>query len=279
MTAHHIPASPGPRVAAREVLLQVRGLRAAVSPGGAECPVLDDVNFDLRRGERLGVQGEAELALPLLARVLTGRPAHGDRVLAGTTRLASGPVRSLTEPGEPAHRGAGNIAPLGPAAPALPHTGRPPAGPRVLVADLTGLSAEEAGVRTGRLRAMAPDLDADGTGLIVVGGPFEAVARLCDTLQIVAGGRIIERGPAAELRARPRHGLTEALRTGAAAPPRGAGTGRGCFFEPHCPRGRGQESCRRDVPGPTPFVSPHGSVTVKCHFPAPAAPCHESRPS
>ncbi|MFD7867497.1 hypothetical protein [Streptomyces sp. NPDC059783] len=267
MTAHHIPASPGPRVAARGVRLRVRGLRAALPLDGAVRTVLDDVNFDLRRGERLGVLGEDDAALPLLARTLTGRPAPGDRVLAGTVTLADGPGRAPAEAGKPAS----GIALLDPAAPVLPHTGPAPAGTRVLVTVLTGLSADEAGARTDRLRALAPALEADGTALIVIGGPFGAVAGLCDTLQVVAGGRIVERGPAAELRARPRHGLTAALRTGDGAPPYGSGTGRGCFFAAHCPQGRGHDRCLHEVPGPTPFGSPYGSVTVKCHRPAPAA--------
>lgn len=271
MTAHHIPASPGPRVADRDVLLEVRGVRASVSFDGAAHPVLDGVNFDLRRGERLGVLGETERTLPLFARVLTGRTAPGDRVFAGTARLAAGPARNLAKPGEATPGGGGSIAPLDPAAPAAPHTGRAKA-PRVLVADLTDLPHEQADTLLGRLRDTAPDLEADGAALIVVGGRFETVAGFCDTLQVVAGGRIVERGPAAELRDRPRHGLTVALRTGAAAPPPGAGTVRGCFFEPHCLRGRGHHSCRHDVPGPAPFVSPYGSVTVKCHLPAPIAP-------
>ncbi|MFJ7626719.1 hypothetical protein ACIQZN_09540 [Streptomyces sp. NPDC097595] len=253
---HHIPASPGPRVADREVLLRVRGVRAAAG-GAAERPVLDDVNFDLRRGERLGVLGETARALPLLARVLTGRPAPGDRFLAGSALFAAGPVQA----GE-----RGCVTPYDPAAAPGPHP-----GPRVLVADLTALSDEEGLARTDRLRAEAPALDADGTALIVLGGRFETLAALCDTLQVVAGGRIVERGPAAELRARPRHRLTEALRAGSTAPPDGTGTGRGCFFEPHCPRGRGQDRCRHEIPGPTPYASPHGAVTVKCHLPAPVA--------
>ncbi|MFH8217744.1 hypothetical protein ACH4C2_00955 [Streptomyces sp. NPDC018057] len=272
MTAHHIPASSGPRVAARDVLLQVRGLRAAVCQGGAVRPVLDDVNFDLRRGERLGVLGETDLALPLLARALTGRPAPGDRVLAGTARITTGTAHHLAAPGEPAPGDAGTVTLHDPAVLGAPHAERAAAGPRVLVADLTALPPDEAMARTDRLRETAPALDEDGIALIVVGGRFETVAGFCDTLQVVAGGRIVERGPAAELRARPRHRLTVALRAGAAAPPHGARTGRGCFYEPHCLRGRGHDSCRHDLPGPAPFVSPHGSVTVKCHFPAPAAP-------
>ncbi|WP_051576200.1 hypothetical protein [Streptomyces sp. Tu 6176] len=139
MTAHHIPASSGPRVAARDVLLQVRGLRAAVSQGGAVRPVLDDVNFDLRRGERLGVLGETGLALPLLARALTGRPAPGDRVLAGTARFTAGPAHHLAAPGS-RHPGTPVPSPCTTRqSSGAPHAERAAAGPRVLVADLTAL--------------------------------------------------------------------------------------------------------------------------------------------
>ena len=85
--AHHIPASPGPRVAGNETIAHVRGVRVLRGTGHAARPLVDDVNFDLRRGERLGVAGGEASGTSALARAISGRAAHGETVIGGTVQL------------------------------------------------------------------------------------------------------------------------------------------------------------------------------------------------
>lgn len=75
-------APPGLRVSARvrpstETVLSVDGLTATYGPGGS--PALDDIHFEVRRGEVVAVIGESGSGKTTLARVIAGllRPSSG----------------------------------------------------------------------------------------------------------------------------------------------------------------------------------------------------------
>ncbi|WP_157245881.1 ABC transporter ATP-binding protein [Nonomuraea typhae] len=88
-----------------------------------------------------------------------------------------------------------------------------------------------------------------GSAVIMISHDLSVLARLCDTLAIMYGGRIVEHGPARDLLTDPRHPYTRALAGAFPAigdpasrrnptglpgdPPRAIGDG--CAFAPRCP--------------------------------------------
>ncbi len=127
-----------------------------------------------------------------------------------------------------------------------------------------------------RILTLINDLvDAEGMGLIMISHDFGVIARTCEEVAIMYGGRVVERGPVAEVLARPAHpyarGLIEAVprlgrgRAGRLATIAGAmpALGRfpaGCPFADRCPQA--EEACQVQVPAMRPLG------------PARAAACH-----
>ncbi|HTW17658.1 MAG TPA: ABC transporter ATP-binding protein [Nocardioides sp.] len=93
----HIPASPGPRVADNDVLLRVRGTRTEFGAGDQVVPAVNDVSFDLRRLERLGIVGESGSGKSALARTLMRLIEHPGRVVGGTIELDGRRLDQLDE--------------------------------------------------------------------------------------------------------------------------------------------------------------------------------------
>ncbi|MGW5383186.1 ATP-binding cassette domain-containing protein [Nocardia sp. NPDC003963] len=325
MTTVHIPASPGPRVAQREIVLRIRGVR---SVGGQHpvVPVLADINFDLRRGERLGVTGGRGAGKSALARALVGAADPGQMLVAGRLEFDDAEY-TLGGSGEGSAGMSSRIVLLDDLArrfaPGAPIGHRIGAEIRASAAVRTPRQVRhyairllsDAGIhsaaeqfdtafgelsRDGRLRVLVAAALARRPDVLVVDDPLmDRIARspsgpavlcevaanrdialivmsrdtvplsaLCDTVQVLLAGKIVERGPARSVLDRPRHRYTAQLRRGATTfgrPPRPSPAG--CAFEPVCPRGHGRSECRSLVPGPTAYSSPAGSVTAKCHFP------------
>ena len=95
--AGHVPASSGPRVAANEVLLSVREIRTEFRVGDAAVPAVNDVSFDLRRLERLGIVGESGSGKSALARSLMRLIEAPGKVVSGTVELEGRRLDTLTE--------------------------------------------------------------------------------------------------------------------------------------------------------------------------------------
>lgn len=247
----HFPASPGPRVAGRRTIARIRGVR--VRRGSAA--LVDDVNFDLRAGERLGVLGGRASGTSALGRALAGQSAHGETFAGGT--VESGGEISRIAGLRWAH-----------AARFSPTTGK------LDLEDLSRALARGAGavlldqtstpgVDPAVLLSVLADHDAP---LVLVTDDAGLLRDTCDTVQVLLAGRIVERGPAEELLSRPRHRYLESLLAG--APEWVAGPRGGCAFEPRCPVGHGRPECAAEFPASRSYPSPSGAVTVKCHRPA-----------
>jgi len=120
-----------------------------------------------------------------------------------------------------------------------------------------------------------------GLGLLLISHDLAAVAELADDLAVMYAGRIVERGPLAEVLEQPWHPYTQALLR---ALPRLDGEppkpipGRvpdplalppGCRFRPRCPHAEGR--C-----GERPQARRHAGRLVACHLPLAGPPAVES---
>jgi len=124
-------------------------------------------------------------------------------------------------------------------------------GPAVLVADepTSSLDPVVQAEITGLLRALCVER---GVALLLATHDLALAARLCSRIAVLYAGRIVERGPAAELLARPRHPYTQGLLRSLPPPLGGRSQGRlepiagsasapwarpsGCSFRDRCPR-------------------------------------------
>jgi len=117
-----------------------------------------------------------------------------------------------------------------------------------------------------------------GLAILLITHDLGVVAELCDDIAVMYAGRIVEKGPAAEVLERPRHPYTAGLlastprkaRRGVAlptipgtVPPPGA-RGHGCSFAGRCPRVL--ERCRNARPGLLEIAS---GRLVECWNPVP----------
>jgi oligopeptide/dipeptide ABC transporter ATP-binding protein len=82
--------------------------------------------------------------------------------------------------------------------------------PNVVLAD-EPTSALDAVLRVGVLELLSRLTDESGSVLVLVSHDISLVARFCQRLIVMYGGRMVESGPADELLARPRHPYTRAL--------------------------------------------------------------------
>ena len=286
--AHHIPASPGPRVAGNETIAHVRGLRVSRGTGHAARPLVDDVNFDLRRGERLGVAGGEASGTSALARAISGRAARGETVIGGTVQLGGA---ARLPPGD------GTVDGVGPRLHLVAvQQGSDPTdavrrerdaicralaeGAGVVVVDQTSdLPRESAGEPNAAFLTRV--FEAHDAALVLVTEDLGVLRQTCDTVQVLLAGRIVERGPAGDVLSRPRHRYAETLvaenarrgsrggaRFGARWAPTAGQSPEGCAFERRCPVGRGRHDCATTLPTSRSFPGSLGSVTAKCHQPA-----------
>ncbi len=134
-------------------------------------------------------------------------------------------------------------------------------GPAVLIADepTSSLDPVVQAEITGLLRALC---DERGVALLLATHDLALAARLCGRIAVLYAGRIVERGPAAELLARPRHPYTLGLLRSLPPPLGGRSRGRlepiagsasapwarpsGCSFRDRCPRA--QNDCSTNEP-------------------------------
>ncbi|MFI0774822.1 dipeptide ABC transporter ATP-binding protein [Streptomyces sp. NPDC021212] len=76
-------------------IVSVTGLGVAYRSGGREIPVVDDVGFELARGETLALVGESGSGKSTVAATLLGHLRHGSRLTAGTVRVDGRDVFAL----------------------------------------------------------------------------------------------------------------------------------------------------------------------------------------
>ena len=147
--------------------------------------------------------------------------------------------------------------------------------PRLVVAD-EPVSALDLSVQAQVLNLVLDLRARDGIAVLFVTHDLAVVDAVCDRVAVMYRGRIVEQGPAAEVRDRPRHPYTALLAAAEpclppAPPPPAAGAPplagdpadwAGCAFRPRCPLATAR--CRDEAPRlRTP--SGHSGRTVACH--------------
>jgi peptide/nickel transport system ATP-binding protein len=83
-------------------------------------------------------------------------------------------------------------------------------GPRLLIAD-EPTTALDVTIQAQLLRLMRQQVQENGASLILITHDLAAVSQMADTIVVLYCGRIVERGPADEIIARPRHPYTRGL--------------------------------------------------------------------
>jgi oligopeptide/dipeptide ABC transporter ATP-binding protein len=153
-------------------------------------------------------------------------------------------------------------------------------GPAVLVADepTSSLDPVVQAEIIGLLRALC---DERGLALLLATHDLALAARLCVRIAVLYAGRIVERGPARELLARPRHPYTLGLLRSLPPPLGGRSQGRlepiagsapapwarpsGCSFRDRCPRAQNDCSMKE------PELVGTGGWEVACFHPVDAS--------
>ena len=131
--------------------------------------------------------------------------------------------------------------------------------PRLLIAD-EPTTALDVTIQAQILELLKQLVDETGTALIMITHDLGVVAGLCDTVNVLYGGRVVESAPPAELFAAPRHPYTEraarldppaglaARRAAARRSPARCATrcrGRGVRLRPRCDNVASTPACRR----------------------------------
>jgi peptide/nickel transport system ATP-binding protein len=150
--------------------------------------------------------------------------------------------------------------------------------PRLLIAD-EPTTALDVTIQAQILALLAELVRDTGTALILITHDLGVVAGLCDEVNVLYGGRVVERAERHALFARPRHPYTNGLL--ASIPRLDTGSGerlrpiRGsvndnipwagaCAFAPRCPNAL--DVCREV----TPEMAPDGGGLLRCHNPVPS---------
>ena len=152
------------------------------------------------------------------------------------------------------------------------------APPRLLIADepTTSLDLTIQAQYLGLLKELQ---ERQGLAMIFVTHDLGIVARMCDRVAVMYGGRIVEIGPLRRVFTAPAHPYTRALleaipRLGArrdrlttidGQPPDLANLPAGCSFAPRCPHV--MDRCRVEAPGQTPVAPGHAT---RCWLNVPA---------
>ncbi|SFP67199.1 peptide/nickel transport system ATP-binding protein [Amycolatopsis arida] len=147
--------------------------------------------------------------------------------------------------------------------------------PRLLIAD-EPTTALDVTIQAQILAVLGELVRDTGTALIMITHDLGVVAGLCDEVNVLYGGRIVERAERHELFARPRHPYTHGLlrsiprldapRGEKLSPIRGSVSDNipwdsGCAFAPRCPN---EIATCREV---TPALEPAEGRLLRCHNP------------
>jgi peptide/nickel transport system ATP-binding protein len=155
--------------------------------------------------------------------------------------------------------------------------------PELLIAD-EPTTALDVTVQAQILRLLLELRDKRGLSMILITHDLGVVAQTCDTVAVMYGGRICERGPTRDVLSEPFHPYTTSLI--ACQPSTSADTGplpsipgrppspsswpSGCRFHPRCNRSIGL--CRMSAPR---LVTVRADHVAACHVTAPSALTHE----
>jgi oligopeptide/dipeptide ABC transporter ATP-binding protein len=149
--------------------------------------------------------------------------------------------------------------------------------PDFIVCD-EAVSALDLSVQAQVLNLLAQLKRTRGLSYLFISHDLSVVRYLSDTIVVLYAGRVVERGPAAQIADHPAHPYSRALlaaapvpdpviqrrrqterRRALAAAPAAGRTSQGCAFAPRCPFA--QETCWTTRPE----LTDHGGVAVACH--------------
>ncbi len=147
--------------------------------------------------------------------------------------------------------------------------------PDILIAD-EPTTALDVTVQAQILRLLIDLRDRRGVSIVLVTHDLGVVSQLCDSVAVMYGGRIVERGPKREVIQRARHPYTagliacqpgegrpgEAVRTIPGQPPRVDAMPSGCRFHPRCEHG--DALCSTTQPD---LVAHEPGHMLACHHP------------
>jgi peptide/nickel transport system ATP-binding protein len=234
----------------RDLSMVLQDLRPALNP---VLSLGSQLSGALRRHRGMGREPARRAAVELLDRVGIPDPRRG---LDAYPHQLSGSTRSRAQI-------------------AVAAAGRP----RLLVADEPTAALDV--TTQAQILALLRELVRDtGAGLLLTTHDFGVVAGTCETVNVLYGGRIVERAQRHRLFATPRHPYTHGLLSAIPrldGPPavglatiQGSGAdrlpwGEACAFAPRCARALPRCS---DVP---PTVDVSGGRLLRCHNPVPAS--------
>jgi peptide/nickel transport system ATP-binding protein len=153
--------------------------------------------------------------------------------------------------------------------------------PRLLIAD-EPTTALDVTIQAQILALLAGLVHDTGTALVLITHDLGVVAGLCDEVNVLYSGRVVEKAERHELFAQPRHPYTSGLlasiprldadRGTRLSPVRGSIDDalpwtEGCAFTPRCPNA--QDDCAVSTPAMT---GAGGSHTKRCHHPVGEVP-------
>src|SRR5215470_10708315 len=275
-------------------LLAVQDLTVVFQRKGEEAfTAVDEVSFDVEPGQTVGLVGESGCGKSVTSLAIMGLlPSRGARV-SGSVRFEGTELLELSDRQMRDRRGRdlGMVFqdPLSSLNPVVPigiqvtevlerHRGMPRKRAMREAEDLL----RRVGIPDPRRRLTEYPHQLSGgmrqRALIVITHDLGVIAGLCDEVNVLYAGRVVERGPRHQLFAAPRHPYTygllssiprlDAPRGQRLVPIRGSITDNipwstGCAFAPRCPRR--VDACVEV----TPVLDDHEGRLLRCHNPVP----------
>src|SRR5436190_1181094 len=252
-----------PLVAVRDLVKHYAGERRWLGLGPAPSPVraVDGVSFSIPAGKTLGLVGESGSGKTTIGRTMLRlqEPTSGKMLFDGSDvfSLASGPLRAQRQ-----RVGIARALSV---------------EPQFIVCD-EPVSALDVSVQAQVLNLLADLQTKRRLTYLFIAHDLAVVRHIADDVAVMYLGKIVERAPAAEIYALPRHPYTTALLSAVPEPnprarkqrivlagdmPSPARPPSGCPFHPRCPHPLKSERCRTEIP-PLREITP-GHLAA-CHY-------------